>query len=57
VEVERLESKVGGREEVAPLSLRVTSVFRPEDGRWKLVHRHADPITTIQQAESALPKT
>ncbi|MFB6725883.1 YybH family protein [Kribbella sp. NPDC056345] len=24
--------------------LRVTMVFRAEDGDWKLVHRHADPL-------------
>jgi ketosteroid isomerase-like protein len=54
VEVERLRSKVGGRSEVAPLALRVTSVFRPEDGLWKIVHRHADPITTAQPADSVL---
>jgi uncharacterized protein (TIGR02246 family) len=54
VEVERLRSKVGGREDVTPLSLRVTTVLRPEDGRWKIVHRHADPITTVQPAESVI---
>ena len=54
VEVERLRSKVGGREEMTPLALRVTSVFRPEDGVWKLVHRHADPITAARPAESVI---
>jgi len=54
VEVERLRSKVGGRSDVTPLALRVTSVFRPEDGMWKIVHRHADPITTAQPADSVL---
>ncbi len=54
VEVERLESKVGGREDVQPVSVRVTSIFRREDGAWKLVHRHADPITTPRPAESVI---
>jgi ketosteroid isomerase-like protein len=57
VEVERLKSKVGGREEVAPVNLRVTTIFRREDGLWRLVHRHADPITTVQQAGSVLQKS
>ena len=39
VEVERLRSKIGGRSDVTPLALRVTSVFRPEDGLWKIVCR------------------
>jgi ketosteroid isomerase-like protein len=35
---------------VAPLpkqdwSLRITLVFRRDDGAWRLVHRHADPLT------------
>jgi ketosteroid isomerase-like protein len=54
VEVERLRSKVGERDDVAPLNLRVTTVFRPEDGSWKVVHRHADPITTARPADSVL---
>lgn len=54
VEVERLKSKVGGRDEISPVHLRVTSIFRLEEGSWKLLHRHADPITTPQPAESVL---
>ena len=46
LELEQAEAKIGGREDVASFGLRVTSVFRPENGTWKLVHRHADPITT-----------
>lgn len=56
VEFERYKAKVGGREDLTPIALRVTSVFRSEDGRWKLVHRHADPITTPQTAESVIQK-
>jgi ketosteroid isomerase-like protein len=54
VEIERGEAKIGGREEITPWALRVTMIFRPEDGEWKVVHRHADPITTPQQAESVI---
>jgi ketosteroid isomerase-like protein len=54
VEVERFRAKVGEREELAPVALRVTSIFRPEEDTWKVVHRHADPITTEQPAESVL---
>ena len=46
LEVEQWEAKVGGRDEVAPFVLRVTTTFRREDDVWKLVHRHADPIST-----------
>ncbi len=55
VRVERAKAKVGGSEDIfAPIALRVTMVFRPEDGEWKIVHRHADPITTPQPAESVI---
>ncbi len=56
VEVERLKSKVGGRADLTPVSLRVTTIFRREDGVWKIVHRHADPITTVQPVESVLQR-
>ena len=46
VEIERLKGKFGGGEDLAPYDLRVTMIFRPEDGVWKVVHRHADQITT-----------
>jgi ketosteroid isomerase-like protein len=54
VEVERYRAKVGGRDEITPVSVRVTSIFRKEDGVWRLVHRHADPITSPQPAESVI---
>jgi ketosteroid isomerase-like protein len=54
--VERAKAKVGGREDVAPIDLRVTMIFRPEDGTWKVVHRHADPITTARPAETLIQK-
>lgn len=54
VQLEHFEAKVGEREDITPYSLRSTIIFRPEDGEWKVVHRHADPITTPQPAESVL---
>jgi ketosteroid isomerase-like protein len=54
VEVERLTSKIGGSEKETPVSLRVTSIFRNEDGEWKLLHRHADPITSPRPAQSVV---
>lgn len=53
--IERQEAKMGANDELTPFSLRVTMIFRPEeDGEWNIVHRHADPITTSQPAESVL---
>ena len=56
VEVDRLKAKVGGSAEFTPVALRATSVFRLEDNAWKLVHRHADPITAPRPAESVIQK-
>jgi ketosteroid isomerase-like protein len=52
--IERDQVKVGASEGTAPSALRVTMIFRPEEGTWKVVHRHADPITTPQPAESVI---
>jgi ketosteroid isomerase-like protein len=49
VEIERGEAKIGGREDITPWALRVTMIFRPEDGLWKIVHRHADSVTPLSQ--------
>jgi ketosteroid isomerase-like protein len=54
VQVERYRAKVGGRDDITPVSVRVTSIFRKEEGVWRLVHRHADPITSSRPAESVI---
>src|SRR6185503_3074243 len=46
-EVEHWIVKIGGRPDVTPFVLRVSTTYRREDGEWKIVHRHADPITTF----------
>ena len=52
--IERTNAKVGGSEDVTPCDLRVTMLFRPEGDTWKVVHRHADPITNSRPAESVI---
>jgi SnoaL-like domain len=54
VRLEGAKAKVGGRAEITPITLRATMIFRPEDGEWKMVHRHADPITTARPAASVI---
>ena len=46
-EIEKWKAKVGGREEVSPFDLRVTTTFRKEGSDWKVVHRHADSIASF----------
>lgn len=55
VEIERYKASMAGKEP-AEVALRCTSIFRHESGGWKLLHRHADPITTVQSGESLLSK-
>jgi ketosteroid isomerase-like protein len=52
--LEHAEGKAGGREDIAPVTLRVTMIYRPEEGTWKVVHRHADPIISARPVESVL---
>jgi ketosteroid isomerase-like protein len=44
VAIERSEALIVGQDKPAPLELRVTHIFRKENGVWKLLHRHADPL-------------
>ena len=54
VEIESYRARVGGGDEKTPVALRVTSVFRREHGAWKLLHRHADPITAPRPPGSVI---
>ena len=60
VEVEHDRAKLGASVDFSEFAARVTSVYEKIGGRWRLVHRHADPITTVRPAESMIgqaPKT
>ena len=42
--IQRGTLQLKGATEAIPGTLRVTEIFRREEGGWKLVHRHADRI-------------
>jgi ketosteroid isomerase-like protein len=44
VEIHRFRARLGDAGELAPVSLRVTTIYRREDDAWRVVHRHADPM-------------
>jgi ketosteroid isomerase-like protein len=52
--IERNEGGVGGSQDIVPFPLRVTTIFRPEDGTWKVVHRRADTVTSSRPIESLI---
>jgi len=54
VEIERYRAKMGGRDEVSSVALRVSTVVRRDGDGWRIASRHADPITAAQPAESVI---
>jgi len=56
VAIERQEGvRLGNQNDPTPRALRVTQVFRKENGAWKLLHRQADPLV-VKKAPSALSR-
>jgi ketosteroid isomerase-like protein len=56
IDIERSQVRVAGRDELSPTALRVTYIFRREEGSWKIVHRHADAIMEKIEATELLQK-
>jgi ketosteroid isomerase-like protein len=54
VETEHFRARLDGAAAPEEFALRVTSVFRREEGYWKLVHRHADPAARPQARRSLI---
>jgi ketosteroid isomerase-like protein len=49
---QRATARLRGRPETVPFNLRVTEIFRREEGSWKLIHRHVDPLLSEPEAGS-----
>ncbi len=54
--IERGEVRVVGRDDYAPLAVRVTHIFRREGGAWKIIHRHGDPLVEKTAATAVLQR-
>jgi len=46
VELEHLTRKIDGETET--MSLRATSVYRRENGAWRVIHRHGDGLMNVE---------
>ena len=53
---ERSEALIVGEEKPAAMSLRVTHLYRFEEGDWKLILRHADPLMEKTAPDTVLQK-
>lgn len=56
VAFERSKVRLIDQADAAPMVLRVTQLYRYEEGGWKLLHRHADPLLEITAPAAVLQK-
>lgn len=54
--IEHGEVRVQGREDYLPIVVRVTHVFRREEGEWKIIHRHGDAVIDKTEATAILQR-
>ncbi len=52
--IDRGQVRVAGRDEFSPMVLRITQIYRREEGMWKVIHRHGDPITDKTEVSAIL---
>jgi hypothetical protein len=54
VQIERRQARFNESGDISPISLRATMIFRREGCTWRIVHRHADAITTPRPAGTVI---
>ena len=55
IHFERMQARLAGGDATVPVNLRVSHVYRREDGDWKLVNRHA-ALIEIQAPETVVDR-
>ena len=56
VAIERSTVRLVDQDKPTAMALRVSHLFRKENGTWKLLHRHADPLVATTAPGTVLQK-